>query len=353
MKFISGMTQIFYDETLSSWIFRSSLKTRSRPWLNDKFIPLAPAVFGGGALIESEDWDFDPNVALLHKTMPEFAYKFEYLSCIFFRSSGRVVGWRRRWWFCVQCMRADISAGQAPGWRKSWCYKDSVVCMIHCVDLQRLLVAPQFTRSWDAFVQSSHSINYDADWSNESFQRFRVVLIRRIHSWKKTKCERLQSLFDHLYDIFLLAPVYNGNHGQAHELFSGHRPALRHTLPNYMEGVRYGSELSSIKAKFGSLVLVGYLLEVLNERDIHFMTSKSARFRDWCTYNPDIFQAIQFGCASVEDCYTLKSFLGGLELLPAGNLEQAVRAYLVRFERIRPGISFEFFHGLGAVTPTM
>ncbi len=345
MKFIKGMSQIFYDETLSSWIFRSSLKARLRPQVDFDSIPPAPAVCWGRALVEREDWDFNPKAALLDKTIPDLTSKLERASCIFFAKSGRVVGWPRRWWFCTQCLREDISVGQVPGWRKSWCYKDSIVCMVHRVDLQKLLVAPQLSRSWDAFVQSARPIKEDIEWSNPYFQRLRANLIHKVARWKKKQTQTLQNLFDNLYDIFLLAPIYNGNRGQAHELFGVVRPDIRHTLANYLEGVEYGSELSCNKSRFGSIVLCGYLLGAANEGDLKFLAAKSTKFKLWCSYHPDISQAIQFGCASVEDCYVLKSFLGGLERLAGGKLERAVRAYLVRFERVRPGISIDFFSG--------
>nr|WP_314560069.1 TniQ family protein [uncultured Pseudomonas sp.] len=329
MNFSRSMPHILYDETISSWLFRSTLKSRSKLQVEtDQFLANPPPVSWGSHLLECEDWDFDPNTGLSETVIEKLSINPAHAYNVFFKKREKIVGWNRRWWFCALCLRADIAKGHTPGWRKNWCYRNSIICTIHGVDLQRLLITPQLSRAWDAFLQSLKSGRLDESWSCKYHLRFRTSIVSRLANWKRKQSVVVIDVFDSLYDIFLLAPVYNDNQGMALDMFGKTIPFVRNKMSNYHNGILYGAELAGCKARFASLMLAGYLMGVIGEQDFEFAENKSAELKIWRSYNPEIIRAIKFGCASAADYRLLESHLAGYRDLGYIRLIRAVDDYL-------------------------
>lgn len=335
MSTIAGMPHILHEETISSWLYRSTLRSRyNNQYLAGQSFMIPPPVSWGGPLVESSDWDFDPNTDFLKAAMENLAIDVNYAAALFFNTHGRVVDWARRWWFCAQCLRADIASGQAPGWRKHWCYRDSIVCSTHGADLHRLQVQPQLSRGWDAFIQCLQDRLIDPAWQCQNFQRFRVTIVNRVARWKLKQGKVTLDIFDNLYSVMLLAPVYNGNQGMAYELFGEPGPLIRLAMPNYLAGIKYGAEVASMKARFASLLLTGYLMGIVGDRDLAFVAAKDERFEAWRSYNLDLVSSMRFGCTSKLDFKLLESLLFGRGELPCDTLNRALRTYFFKL-RIR------------------
>jgi len=101
-------------------------------------------------------------------------------------------------------------------------------------------------------------------------------------------------------------------------------------MPNYLAGIKYGAEFASMKARFASLLLAGYLMGIVGGRDLEFVAAKDERFETWRSYNLDIVNSMRFGCASQLDVKLLESLLFGREGLQCDILNRALRTYFFK-----------------------
>ncbi|WP_419795200.1 TniQ family protein [Pseudomonas palleroniana] len=309
MSLSCGLPSPFYDETLTSWFYRISLKHRIV--LKERELLLArPRVAWNGVNLTDEDLDFDFSTEYFKKNCVSLALDAQIAKCVFRSKKIALVNPGRRTHFCSICLREDVAKGQMPGWRKNWCARDAVVCAFHGVDLSDLRANVTFRKSWDAYVQSVQPSITVEPWLSMSFQRLRRNLIQRVKLWRKRQNKRTYKLFGDLYDVFLLAPTYNHDAGVAHLLF-GRKPARKYSqIVTFEDAILYGAELSDVQARFGSQMLAAYVLGGIQEKEILQLQASCIGHRIAFPKIEEIIPMIHFGCATSADYEYLHTHLG-------------------------------------------
>lgn len=309
MSLLCGLPSPFYDETLTSWLYRISLKHRIV--VRERELLLArPRAAWGGVNVVDEDLDFDFSTNYFKENTTSLKLNTQLTKCFFRSKNIALVNPGRRTHFCSICLREDVAKGQMPGWRRSWCARDAVLCPFHGVDLSDLRTNATFRKSWDAYVQSVQPNIALDPWQSMSFQRLRRNLIHRVQLWRKRQNKRTCKLFDNLYDLFLLAPTYNHEAGVARLLF-GRKPAKKYSQIVTFEGaVLYGAELSDVRARFGSQMLAAYVLGGVQEKEILQLRASCMAHHIVFPKAEEIIPMIHFGCATPAEYEFLHSYLG-------------------------------------------
>ncbi|MBW4792879.1 TniQ family protein [Pseudomonas tolaasii] len=336
MRFSCGLPAPFHDETLTSWLYRISLKRRIV--VGERELLLArPRIAWAGANPIDEDLDFDFSTIYFKKNTISLALNEQAVKCFFSAKNIALVNPGRRTHFCSICLREDIIRGQMPGWRKSWCARDAVICSFHGVDLSDLGVNATFRKGWDAYIQSVQpNIAFDP-WLSINFQRLRRDLIQRIKLWCKRQSKRTRKLFFNLYDLFLLAPTYNHEAGVARFLF-GRKPSRKYSqIITFENAILHGAELSDIKTRFGGQVLAAYVLGGIQEKEILKLRASCISNRIAFPKIEEIIPMIHFGCATLADYEYLHNYLGRFPRKAGSKLD----CLFARFEK---NIGSRIFH---------
>lgn len=336
MSFSRGLPSPFYDETLTSWLYRISLKRRIA--VRDRDLLLArPRVAWAGVNPIDEDLDFDFSTKYFQDNSLCLRLDKQLVKCFFSSKSIALVTPGRRTHFCSLCLREDVAQGQMPGWRKSWCARDAIMCTLHGVDLSDLRVNPTFHKSWDAYVQSVQPSLALDPWLSINFQRLRKDLIQRVKVWSKRQNKRTLKLFCNLYGLFLLAPTYNHEAGVARFLF-GRKPTRKYSqIVTFEDALLYGVELSDVQARFGSQMLAAYVLGGIQEKEIIKLRASCIRHRTAFPNIDEIIPMIHFGCATVADYEHLHSHLGKFVRKTGSKLD-------LLFARLEKNIGTRIFH---------
>lgn len=328
MKLLRGLTSPFHDETLTSWLYRLSLKRRLV--LEDRDLLLArPKMGWSGANAIIEDLDFDFSSTYFKRACASLTLSECLVRC-FFRSGSIVpVSSGSRIQFCSRCLRDDIASGQMPGWRKSWCARDAVVCAWHGVDLSYLQESPTFHKGWDAYVQSVQPVIVADPWLSKDLQALRRILINRIRLWTTHQNKNVIRLFFQLYAVFLLAPTYNYEAGVARLLFRRRATRKLSQIVTFQDSIFYGVEFSDAQARFGSKMLAAYILDGI--RQVDFSNFRTCCLRHGIAFPEadEVIQLIHFGCATLDDYQHLHHQFGRFPRARGSKLDQL----FTRFEK--------------------
>lgn len=182
MKF-KYFPRVQFDETLSSWLYRSFHNT-NLPRYQD-FATLAK--YG-------EDYDFS---VLVHwRTALTLGLDpVEVVRC-FNAVTGWLLPWDERQTFCARCLDEDVANGRLPYWRKYWCYTHCPICFTHGQLLNRMNVTRgDFNRAWHSFCHSD-------DWARRNVnlrQKSTVLSYPNVNARSINMAIKVQRLIHHAH----------------------------------------------------------------------------------------------------------------------------------------------------------
>jgi hypothetical protein len=302
-------------ETFSSWLFRCSYSH----W---KIIPdrtrllACPGWTWSGGLINVADPDFDFNASFFVQACKILKVDRHLISVYFrFRNEG-LVSWEHRYWFCPECLRDDVQDGKIPAWRKEWCSSYSVFCGIHRIELVRLRGRPTYSKAWDAYVQICNQEVVESSWEKENFVRLRYVFFSNIKRWMNltVKCGEMQEidgrLFRRLYCVFLQLPNGRTDAGVARTFFHQGRVKTHSDLLTFKENLFLCSQVSDPRSRFGSMMLLGILLEIISQQYFSVFDRYCEMAKVYFPPTSGIENTIYLGGLSRNDFGYLHEFLG-------------------------------------------
>lgn len=315
MNLFSNIPTPCDGETFSSWLFRCC---QSRATIKpDRTELLArPSWTWSGNLINVADPDFDFNAGFFVRACQILKVDRHLMSVYFrFRNEG-LVSWEHRYWFCPDCLRNDVREGKIPAWRQDWCSSYSVFCGIHRTELLRLRRRPTYSKAWDAYVQICNDETVESSWKNEKFVRQRYVCFSKIKKWMNlaVECGKMQEvdgkLFRSLYCIFLQLPNGRTDAGVARTFFHQGRVKKHSDLLTFKENLFICCQLSDPRSRFGSMLLLGILLEIISQRYFSIFERYCGVAKVYFPLASGIENTIYLGDLSREDFGYLHEFLG-------------------------------------------
>lgn len=320
MKHLSQCVSPFKDETLSSWLYRISLQRKAIDINRVNILPKVEMLWDG-PVPHSIDFDFDFSSDFAKNAALITGLSSKIITKTFAPQTHKLVSWARRTLFCKSCLSADIASGQLPGWRKSWCYRESVHCVYHREELVSLEQAPTISKSWDAFVQNVHAIHPKPTIDVERLSLLCFNLSNRI-SKRKKECSLTElELFAKLFDVFLMARTFRSRAGVAHYMFGSRSVPFLERVTSYADSIKYGAEVSGARAKYGSLFMVAYLMDLLTDREIDIVANVAGVVNISFPSSKSIIPTIYFGCGDVSDYEYLHGFLGVFKRIPGSKID--------------------------------
>lgn len=158
-----GVSNIGYDECLSSWISR-----------NSKHFDVEAI---DAYLTSGSDLDFDLAAPPALRLFTMSGLNPDRLGTFFRASTDWLLPWESRMAYCCDCLLEDVKAGRAPAWRKDWCYLHCPICVRHKQMLS--IGAPTsicLNKSWVAFFAECRG-----EWRGET---------RCLLPWRQSRAEK-------------------------------------------------------------------------------------------------------------------------------------------------------------------
>ena len=302
------------DEAFSSWVYRCIHSSKSKRF-GRHLLESGIRVVGDTPEIVFEDPDFNPGSDYFLQTCDKLNIDIKCAASFFTINADPVVPWEQRSSFCARCLKDDVASGTLPVWRKSWCYENSIMCHIHRVELISLDKYPTLAKAWDAFCQITQYPLEKNRWDEDKFARLRLICISRVSRWLKIQRHQEPAasqvnVYAGLYAIFLKVPTIKYPPGLARRLF--YRGIVRNFRVEYsfLDCINKGAANSLPRNRFGSIVLLGWLLEILTPLQLAGLLR---RFSDVSAYFPSSLQEVSrnvLGIAGLTDYLEFKKYLG-------------------------------------------
>ncbi|MFP3848062.1 TniQ family protein [Pseudomonas sp. W5-01] len=320
MKHLSQCVSPFKDETLSSWLYRISLQRKIKGINRINILPNVEMQWDG-PVPHSIDFDFDFTSDFFKNAALITGFSSKTITKKFEPQNHKLVSWARRTLFCKSCLSADIASGQLPGWRKSWCYRESMHCVYHREELVSLEQAPTISKSWDAFVQNVHAVHPKPTINVERLSLLCFNLSHRIFKRKKACSLTELELFRKLSDVFLMARTFRSRAGVAHYTFGSRSVPFLERVTSYADSIEYGAEVSGARAKYGSLFMAAYLMDLLTDSEIDNVGKVAGMLNIFFPSSKSIIPTIYFGCSDVSDYEYLHGFFGVFKRIPGSKID--------------------------------